>query len=259
MTRRLEGRPVLITGGASGIGYGTARRLADEGAPVALADVDLDAAEAAADALRSDGARAIAVACDVSDEASVESATNRTVDEFGGLYGVVPNAGILTFDWTHNLSRADWDKVIAVNLTGVFLTVKHALRPMLAAGRGSVVVTSSIAASVTGPNGSAISYAAAKGGITALVKQLATDYGALGIRANAIQPAGVAASSMTNEISGHAAEGDDRPPRPEPWAPIARMGDPYKDYGAAVAYLLSDDASFVTGTSLPVDGGYLAV
>lgn len=148
-----------------------------------------------------------------------------------------------------------------MNLTGAFLCAKHAIPHMVAAGHGSVVVTASIAASVIGAGGSAVSYAVSKAGLVQLARQIAVDYGSQGIRANAIQPAGIEGSNLGR----HSAEDNaahSRPPaklpRPRPWLPIRRAGHARDEYGATVAFLLSDDAGYITGAAIPVDGGYLS-
>jgi NAD(P)-dependent dehydrogenase (short-subunit alcohol dehydrogenase family) len=177
------------------------------------------------------------------------------------LYGLVANAGTAGRGWIHETSLEDWHFVLGVNLTGPFLCAKHSLPPMIEGGGGSIVMTSSIAGSVVGAGGSAVSYAVSKHGVIALAKQIAVDYGAKGIRANAIQPSGVDETNMPK----HAAEDQEaattpggRLPRPRPWLPIRRAGKIKDEYGATIAFLLSDDAGYITGSAIPVDGGYLA-
>lgn len=261
LTQRLAGKVVLVTGGGSGLGRGAAERVAAEGASVAIADIRLSLAEEAAEAIRAEGGRAIAVACDVADEASVEAAVAHTVAELGGLHGLLANAGTAGSGWIHELAIEDWHFVLGVNLTGVFLCAKHAIPHMLAAGGGAIVATSSIAGSVIGAGASAASYAVSKAGVIQLMRQIAVDYGSQGIRANAIQPAGVEGSNLAK----HAAEDRSRQstppaalPRPKPWLLVRRQGHARDEYGATVAFLLSDDAGYITGAAIPVDGGYLA-
>ena len=150
-----------------------------------------------------------------------------------------------------------------MNLTGAFLCAKHAIPPMIEAGGGSVVVTSSIAGSVIGAGGSAASYAVSKAGLIQLARQIAVDYGHQGIRANAIQPAAIQDSRLAAHARDDAQQMTGSPPaerlpRPKPWLLIPKMGHPRDEYGATVAFLLSDDAGYITGATLPVDGGYLA-
>ncbi len=173
---------------------------------------------------------------------------------------MVANAGTAGRGWIHETDLRDWQFVLDVNLTGPFLCAKHALPYMMENG-GAYVVTSSIAGSVVGAGGAAASYTVSKHGVLGLVKQIAVDYGSYGIRANAIQPAAVA----ENNLAKHAAEDREQSttpaaqlPRPKAWLPIHRAGKIKEEYGATIAFLLSDDAGFITGSSIPVDGGYLA-
>ncbi|MEX0941686.1 MAG: SDR family NAD(P)-dependent oxidoreductase [Pseudomonadales bacterium] len=258
---RLQGKVIMVTGGGSGIGKGACERIADEGGMVAVIDIRMPLAEEVARRINDAGGQAIAIQCNVALEDDVAAAVNGTVEEFGMLHGMVANAGTAGRGWIHETSLEDWNFVLGVNLTGAFLCAKHSIPHMIAAGAGSYVVTSSIAGSVVGPGGSAASYAVSKAGVIQLARQIAVDYGDQGIRANAIQPAGVAGSNLGK----HAREDREKHttpsanlPRPEAWAPIRRAGDTYKEYGATIAFLLSDEAGFITGTSVPVDGGFLA-
>lgn len=261
LTQRLAGKVVLITGGGSGLGRGAAERVAAEGAAVAVADIRLPLAEETVEAIRADGGRAIAIECDVADEASVKAAVARTVAELGGLHGLLANAGTAGSGWIHETALEDWSFVLGVNLTGAFLCAKHAIPHMLEAGGGSIVATSSIAGSVIGAGASAASYAVSKAGLIQLMRQIAVDYGSQGIRANAIQPAGVEGSNLAKHVAEDRARQATPTavlPRPKPWLPIRRQGHARDEYGATVAFLLSDDAGYITGAAIPVDGGYLA-
>jgi NAD(P)-dependent dehydrogenase (short-subunit alcohol dehydrogenase family) len=259
--RRLEEKAIIVTGGGSGIGRGACLRIAEEGGALAVADIRLPLAEAVVSEITAGGGRAIAVSCDVSQESQVEKMVDDTVGAFGSLHGLVANAGTAGSGWIHETALDDWNFVLGVNLTGPFLCAKHALPSMIETGGGSIVITSSIAGSVIGAGGAAASYAVSKHGVIGLAKQIAVDYGGQGIRANAIQPAAV---DETN-LGKHAAE--DRAtsttpaaqlPRPKGWFPIRRAGKVKDEYGATIAFLLSDDAGYITGTALAVDGGYLA-
>lgn len=259
--KRLEGKPVIVTGGGSGIGKGACLRIAEEGGPVAVADIRVQLAEEVAAEINGAGGKAIAVHCDVADEAQVEKGVAATVDAFGSLHGLVANAGTAGSGWIHETALKDWHFVLGVNLTGAFLCCKHAIPHMIKAGGGSIVMTSSIAGSVVGAGGSAASYTVSKHGMIGLARHIAVDYGSQGIRANAIQPAAV---DETN-LGKHAAEDIQRAetpvaslPRPKPWLPIRRAGKIRDEYGATIAFLLSDDAGYITGAAIPVDGGYLA-
>jgi NAD(P)-dependent dehydrogenase (short-subunit alcohol dehydrogenase family) len=258
---RLEGRAVVVTGGGSGIGRGASERIADEGGLVAVVDVRMPLAETVAAGIRERGGIAVAIECDVAKEDDVAAAVERTVAEFGHLYGMVANAGTAGSGWIHETEIADWHSVLGVNLTGPFLCAKHGIPPMIEHGGGAYVVTSSIAGSVIGAGGAAASYAVSKAGVIALAKQIAVDYGSRNIRANAIQPAPVADSNLGKHVQEDQATHTTPPaqlPRPKAWLPIRRAGEPYAEYGATIAFLLSDDAGYITGASIPVDGGYLA-
>lgn len=260
-TSRLEGRTVIVTGGGSGIGKGTCERLADEGANVGVLDRRFPLAREVADQIRQKGGEALAVECDVTNEAQMEASINQVAEQFGGLYGMVANAGTAGVGWIHETRIEDWQFVLDVNLTGAFLAAKYAIPHMLDGGRGSYVVTASIAGSVIGPAGSNASYAVSKAAVMQLAKQIAVDYGPQGIRANAIQPAGVEDSNLRAHATEDRESQSTPPaalPRGQPYQPLARRGHPYRDYGATIAFLLSDDADFITGTSILVDGGLTA-
>lgn len=252
MSGRLAGKRAIVSGAASGIGTATARRFADEGARVALLDVDgPQVADLAADL----GDAAIAAIADVSDEDAVAAAVARAEQAFGGLDIAVANAGVQLFGQDAAADELDldvWRRTLDVNLTGAFLLCKHAIRVMLRDGGGAVVCT----ASPTGLAGRAPgfdAYSASKGGVAGLIRVLAADYGARGVRVNGIVP-GFTDTPLVGSIMSDPAE---REPLLKT-IPMRRPGRP-EEIAAGMVFLASDEASYVTGALLAVDGGVTAV
>jgi NAD(P)-dependent dehydrogenase (short-subunit alcohol dehydrogenase family) len=247
--KRLEGRVVLITGAAHGIGRAMAVRLVAEGAEVICADLNAEGAKATA-ALAGDAA--IAVPCDVADPQSAQAAVKAAVARFGSLYGLINNAAAPSHDGTvAELAIEHWNQEIAVSLTGAFLMSKYAVPHILARGGGSIVHVASQFGTV-GVAGSA-AYCAAKAGLVNLAKVMALDHAAQNIRVNTLSPGAV----WTERMMSRNASLEEANRKLAPRFPIGRIGQPEEIAGAA-AFLMSDDSSFMTGSDLLVDGGYNA-
>jgi NAD(P)-dependent dehydrogenase (short-subunit alcohol dehydrogenase family) len=242
----LEGKVAIVTGGASGIGAAIARRFASDGAAVCISDIHLDPAKALADELAHDGARAIAVAADVSDEQAVAALIDRTVAELGRLDILVSNAGIGERPVPiEERPTEEWMRVIATNLNGVFFGIKHAARVMKAAGRGGVILNMSSILGSVGFSG-APAYVAAKHGVNGLTQAAALELAPAKIRVVAVAPAFI----RTPLIAG-------MEEAVLPLHPIGRLGEP-SEVANLCAFLASDEAAFITGVSYLIDGGYTA-
>ncbi|WP_426663905.1 glucose 1-dehydrogenase [Rhodanobacter aciditrophus] len=248
---RLDGKVALVTGGALGIGAACARRMMEAGARVAIVDVLDEAGRTLADQL---GEHACYLHADVSVEAEVERAVKDTVARFGHLDVLVNNAGISGANKpTHELSEAEWDRVQAINVKGVFFCTKHAIGPMRNAGGGSIINLSSIYGLVGAPD--VPPYHASKGAVRLMAKTDALLYAADRIRVNSIHPGFI----WTPMVEHHLASlgGDAAAHRHEIAAlhPLGHMGEA-DDIAWGVVYLASDEAKFVTGSELVIDGGY---
>ncbi|PPH78639.1 glucose 1-dehydrogenase [Rathayibacter sp. AY1D9] len=250
---RFTDRVVLITGGGSGLGRAAAVRLAQEGAKLALVDISEQGLAATVDVLP-EGTESITVLADVSKEADVDAYVARTLEAFGRIDGFFNNAGIegrqnLTEDFTAD----EFDKVVAINLRGVFLGLEKVLKVMREQGSGMVVNTASVGGITAIGNQSG--YAAAKHGVVGLTRNSAIEYGEFGIRINAIAPGAIWTPMVENSMKQL------DPQNPRKAAEEFIQVNPTKRYGEAdeiasvVAFLLSDDASYVNATVLPIDGG----
>ena len=246
---RYADRVVVVTGAARGIGAGTAKRFADEGASVAVLDLAEEAAAATAESLGAE--RAIGVGCDVSKADSVEAAVERVVSELGKIDVLVNNAGVTRDNLLFKMSEDDWDMVMNVHLRGSFLMSKAAQKHMVAHKYGKILNLSSTSA--LGNRGQA-NYSAAKMGLQGFTRTLAIELGPFGINVNASAP-GFIVTDMTDDTARRVGV------EPEEWRkmaaeanPVRRVGYP-EDIAVAAAFLCSDEASFITGQVLYVDGG----
>jgi 3-oxoacyl-[acyl-carrier protein] reductase len=247
---RYDGRVALVTGAARGIGAGTAKRFADEGASVAVIDLDEDQAAATASGLGG-SAKAIGVGADVTDAASVEAAVARVVDELGGLHVLVNNAGITRDNLLFKMTEDDWDSVLGVHLKGAFLMSRAAQKTFVEQKYGKILNLSSVSAN--GNRGQA-NYSAAKAGVQGFTRTLALELGRYNVNVNAIAP-GFIATDMTDDTARRLGVEVEEFRRLSGEAnPIKRVGYP-EDIAAAAAFLCSDEASYITGQTLYVDGG----
>jgi NAD(P)-dependent dehydrogenase (short-subunit alcohol dehydrogenase family) len=247
--RRFEGHGVLITGAARGIGAATARRLAEEGAQVLVTDVDLAEAEKTAAVIREQGARAEAFLCDVGERPSVEAAVAYAVDTFGSLDVLVNNAYGCTPDAPLFEDEPDevWARDLDLTLTGAYRCSRAALPHLVASGRGAIVSIGSVNGLQDFGNHA---YSAAKAGLVSLTRTLAGHAAPRGVRVNLVAPGTVRTGGWGSREADLQVAGG--------LYPLGRVGEP-EDIAAAVAFLASRDAAWITGTTLCVDGGLLAV
>lgn len=253
MSSFFENKVALVTGAGSGMGLATAKAFAEAGAAIVLADFRAEAVEAEARSLIAAGYKAIAVRCDVSDDAQVEAMVDRTVAEFGRLDAAFNNAGVMArIAPTADSSRDDWDRVIGVNLRGVWSCMKYELRQMHLQGSGAIVNNASVGA-LTGNPGIA-SYIASKHGVVGLTRTAALEYVKHGIRVNAVNPGLIDTPIARDVVNGseHAYEDIAK------HVPIGRAGTP-AEIASAVLWLCSSGASYVVGHALTVDGGMTVV
>jgi NAD(P)-dependent dehydrogenase (short-subunit alcohol dehydrogenase family) len=248
----LTGRGVVITGGAQGIGEACARRLVRDGAAVALWDLADSAGEALAAELRASGGRAVYQHCNVARKAEVEGALAATLAAFGHVDGLVNNAGIFKAAPFLDITEADWDAVLDVNLKGAFLVGQAVARVMAAAGRGAIVNMSSVNGTLAIPT--IASYNASKGGVNQLTRVMALSLAEHGVRVNAVAPGTIATELAKNAVL----TSDEARARIMSRTPMKRLGEP-GEIADVAAFLLSDAASYMTGEIVVVDGGRMTL
>jgi NAD(P)-dependent dehydrogenase (short-subunit alcohol dehydrogenase family) len=260
MARLLEGRVALITGSGRGQGLSAAQLFAENGASIVVTDLDEESVAAAVDSITSKGGKAAGVVGDVSKSEDVRAALKTAQDAFGGLDILYNNAGIgfsakkrmgVEMTDTLNCTEEDWDRIIAINLTGIFLFCKYGIPMLIERGAGVVINTASIAAMRGGP--SAHAYTASKGGVVSLTRSLARAYGPKGVRANVICP-GVIDTDMIHETMLSSNSMRDAISQ---GTPVQRVGTP-DDIAQLALYLASDNSGFLTGQAIAIDGGATA-
>ena len=249
---RFKGKTAVVTGAGSGIGRASARRLASEGGAVVCLDVRGEAAEQTANLIREQGGRALGATCDVRDRKGLEEVRRRAVETFGAVHYLVNSAGAVTGHGLEEITDEIWSLVMDVNQKGTFLAIQTFVPVIEAAGGGAIVNVTSIESEAVVASGAHTQphYAASKGGVRMLTRTLAHDLGPRNIRVNAVAPGfvptgigvlGTESQRYNDYVAQHTAL--KRPARPE-------------ELGAAIAFLLSDEASYITGVELPVDGGW---
>ena len=254
MAERFEGKVAIVTGAGAGIGRATAEAFAAEGAAVVAADWDEPAAQAVVAAITAAGGQALAVHADVSQDDDAARIAAATRDAFGGIDILFNNAAVQTYGSVWELPEAAWDRTIAVNLKSIYLVSRHCIPVMMERGGGSIINTASVQGLASQRNVAA--YAAAKGGVISLTRNMALDLGGHNIRVNSVCPGAIDTPLLrwANTIFG--AEADDTEDMGAMHA-LGRVGQP-EEVAKIVLFLASDDASFCTGGAYLVDGGLLA-
>lgn len=248
----MEGKVALVTGGGSGIGRATAQAFAKKGVKVAVADIDADGGQETVKMIKDTGGQAAFFHVDVSKEDEVKGLIDKVVDTFGGLNFGFNNAGIEGAQTPlHETDSSNWDKIIAINLSGVFYCLKYEITHMLNNGGGAIVNTSSVGGLVGVGNLSA--YVASKHGVSGLTRCAALEYSAQGIRVNSVHPGAIRTPLFDRALE----ENPELDVVFNSMHPIGRAGEPH-EIANAVVWLCSGEASFVTGHTMAIDGGWMA-
>jgi len=245
--QRLAGKVAIVTGGGSGIGRATAQLFAEEGARVIVAEFDSKAGQGTVDLIRQTGGKAIFIQVDVSQSGQVQAMVQKTVDTYGRIDVLYNGAGILLFGTALDMSEKDWERIIAVNLTGTFLCCKYVIPHMIKGGGGSIINTSSSTGAYLA-NANAVGYVTSKGGVTLMTRCMAIDHARDQVRVNCIAPGPTDTPMLRNALNEQALK------EFAATFPMKRLGTP-REQAHAVLFLASDEASFVTGLTLAADGG----
>ena len=253
MTGILDGKVAVITGSGSGIGRASAQKFAEEGAKVVVADVNMEGGEQTVELIKQAGGESTFVKCDVSKAAEAEALIKAAVDTYGRLDCAFNNAGIEGDSATTiNCTEENFDRNYEINLKGVWLCMKYEILQFLAQGDGGAIVSTASVAGLVGVKG-APAYVAAKHGVVGLTKTAALEFATKNIRVNAVCP-GVIETPMVKRLTGGSDKGMARVAK---WQPVSRLGQP-SEIADAACWLCSEEASFVTGHAMPVDGGIMA-